>query len=98
MTDRKLAEEALRQSEETARALLNATNDLVGLIDQEGRLLALNEHLAASLGRPTSELLGANYRELVVGETGRRRWENALAVLRTVASANRASFQTMSTS
>lgn len=83
VTDQKQAEEALRQSEETARALLNATSDLVGLIDQEGRLLALNEHLAASLGRPASELLGANYRELVVGETGRRRWENALAVLRT---------------
>ncbi len=83
VTDSKLAEEALRQSEATARALLNATSDLVGLVDQEGRLLALNEHLAASLGRPASELLGADYRELVLGETGRRRWENAVAVMRT---------------
>ncbi len=83
VTEQKRDQEALRQSEETARALLNATSDLVGLLDEEGRLLACNEHFAASLGIPAAELVGADYRELVQGETGRKRWENAVAVMRT---------------
>ncbi|HPJ98453.1 MAG TPA: PAS domain S-box protein, partial [Candidatus Hydrogenedentes bacterium] len=83
VTEQKRDQEALRQSEETARALLNATSDLVGLLDEDGRLLACNEHFAASVGIPASELVGANYRELVQGDTGRKRWENAVAVMRT---------------
>ncbi|HQH51025.1 MAG TPA: PAS domain S-box protein [Candidatus Hydrogenedentes bacterium] len=83
VTERRLAEEALRKSEETARALLNATSDHVGLIDHEGRLLALNEHLAGSFGKSPSDLVGADIRELLNGETAVTRWRNMRAVLRT---------------
>src|SRR4030043_2326038 len=39
ITDRKRAEEALRESEETARALVNATTDSIFLIDTAGTVL-----------------------------------------------------------
>lgn len=42
ITDRKLAEEALRQSENTARALLNAPTDPAVLLDPDGKILAFN--------------------------------------------------------
>jgi PAS domain S-box-containing protein len=54
----KHAEEALRESQETERALLNATNDIAFLIDREGKFLVLNERTAGYVGRPVEELLG----------------------------------------
>lgn len=83
VTEQKLAEEALRESEVTTRALLNATSDLVGLIDRDGRLLVLNEHLASRYGKTPPELAGVNVRDLVPGEVGEKRWENTQAVFRT---------------
>jgi PAS domain S-box-containing protein len=58
ITDRKRAEEALRQSEATARALINAPTDSVFLLDSTGIILELNETAARRLGRPKDELLG----------------------------------------
>ena len=45
------AEEALRKSEETARALLNATPDAAALLDPEARALTMNETFARRFGR-----------------------------------------------
>jgi len=59
ITERKRAEEAQRESEETVRALLNATTDSVFLIDTEGTFLALNEMTAKRLGKSVNEMLGA---------------------------------------
>ena len=74
-TSRKWAEEALRESEETARALLNAPIDSVILINPEGTILAINEIAAQGLGKRVDELVGVcvyNYppppREARVGE------------------------------
>jgi PAS domain-containing protein len=57
-TSRKWAEEALRESEETARALLNAPIDSLILIDPEGTILAINEIAAQGLGKRVDELVG----------------------------------------
>ncbi len=46
VTERRQAEERLRQSEETTRAFLNASDDAMSLIDTEGRILALNNSAA----------------------------------------------------
>jgi PAS domain S-box-containing protein len=59
ITERKRAEDALRQSEETARGLLNATADAAFLIDVTGTVLALNQTTAKNAGKSTDELLGA---------------------------------------
>jgi len=46
------AQEALRESEETAKVMLNAARETVLLIDPEGRILAVNKAGAAALKKP----------------------------------------------
>lgn len=58
ITNRKKIEEKLLTSESTIRALLNATDDAMFLIDTKGTLLALNGTLTARLSKTTEELLG----------------------------------------
>jgi diguanylate cyclase (GGDEF)-like protein/PAS domain S-box-containing protein len=65
ITSRVRAEEALRDSEETARALLNAPTDGAVLVDRDGTILAMNataerrfgEH-AAKQGLQASDFIG----------------------------------------
>ena len=58
ITELKQAEQALRESEATARALLNAPDEPFMLADSNGVWLAVNEAMASRLGRPVSELIG----------------------------------------
>jgi diguanylate cyclase (GGDEF)-like protein/PAS domain S-box-containing protein len=81
--------EALRQSEETVRALLNATTETALLIDTEGCILALNDTAFERLGRlspvPVGDspdaLLGANVFDLFPQElAAARRARNELVI------------------
>ncbi len=58
ITERKRAEQALRESEEKARALLNATTDMAVLMDRKGVMLAINTAGAEKLGKTVDELVG----------------------------------------
>jgi len=58
ITERKRAEDALRQSERRARALLNAPADAMFLIDVSGRVVEANETWARAMKRPARELVG----------------------------------------
>lgn len=58
IVQRKEAEEALRESEETTRALLNAPTDRALLLDTKGTILALNRPAAEALGKSIDELIG----------------------------------------
>lgn len=58
ITEQKRAEMALRESEATARALINAPTDSVILIDVEGIILAMNETAAMRFGKRSDELIG----------------------------------------
>lgn len=58
ITQRKRAQEALRKSEEKARALLNATTDAVVLLDQQGIILDINDTYAKRFHMNTDEMLG----------------------------------------
>jgi len=49
---------ALGQQQELMRTILDATPDLVCLLDAEGRFLAVNRAFAAFLDRPESEIIG----------------------------------------
>ncbi|MHB9074096.1 MAG: PAS domain S-box protein [Desulfobaccales bacterium] len=58
ITQRKQAQEALRQSRETLRVLLDATPAGVCLLDPQGIILAVNKELAQRLGKTFNELVG----------------------------------------
>ncbi len=58
ITERKRAEEELRDKEETARALLNAPIEAALLIDANGTILGANEATAKNVGKNTDELIG----------------------------------------
>lgn len=54
------SEMALRETQGTLRALVNASNDSAMLLDTQGAILAVNESAAAELGRSPAELIGRN--------------------------------------
>jgi PAS domain S-box-containing protein len=58
ITDRTRIEHALRESEEKARALLNATTDMAVLMDVDGIMLAINKAGAEKLGKTVDDLVG----------------------------------------
>ncbi len=58
VTDRKRAEEALRESEQTLRTLINANPEALFLVDAKGNILAANETLAKDLGKKLDDLTG----------------------------------------
>ena len=58
-------EHALRISEETTRVLLNATGDLLFLIDTRGRFLAVNQALAKKAGKDIQDFIGTDITQLV---------------------------------
>jgi PAS domain-containing protein len=57
-TERKQAEELLKESEAILRALINATRETLILIDKEGTILVANEVVAQRLGKSFQELIG----------------------------------------
>lgn len=57
---RRRSEENFRKSEETARALLNATSDSAILIDTEGQIIAINEIAVYRLGRTDTKVVRMN--------------------------------------
>ena len=60
VTSRRRTKEALRQSEETARALLNAPSEMAVLVDSDGVIIGLNDYAARSLRGSPDELIGVH--------------------------------------
>jgi PAS domain S-box-containing protein len=58
ITERKEAEERLKESEKTIRALLDAITERVVLLDADRRILALNQTLAAAIGKEPHDVVG----------------------------------------
>jgi PAS domain S-box-containing protein len=73
ITERKIAETALRESEATARALINAPTDSVILADSKGVILALNETAASRFGKRSDELVGVLSDDLLPEDLARSR-------------------------
>ena len=63
VTDRRAAEDALRQSEARIHAMLEALPDLLLIVDQQGNCLDFSAPKAGDLPAPPSQLLGANLLE-----------------------------------
>ena len=68
ITERKLAEDSLHQSNENANAILNAATETVFLMNVDGKIILTNATAAQRLGKSVNELLGANIFELLPAE------------------------------
>jgi PAS domain S-box-containing protein/putative nucleotidyltransferase with HDIG domain len=66
ITERRMAEKALRESEEKYRTLFDSLPDAVTLIGLDGRILVCNEATAKLAGLPKHKLLGSHFTKLGV--------------------------------
>ncbi len=78
ITERKQAEEVLKESEERFRTLAEATFEGIA-ITEEGRFVDLNERFALMTGYPISELLGMNVSSLLPEEDRARVLANIIS-------------------
>ncbi len=65
ITDRKLTERALRESEEKFRSIVEATGEWIWAIDREARITYSNPAIEKILGYGPEELIGISLRSLV---------------------------------
>lgn len=83
ITKRKQAEEELKKSEETAKAILNASTQSIFLMDTSGMILALNAVAAERLGCEPSEMLGRCIFDFLPPDVAASRKELGKQVIRT---------------
>lgn len=68
ITERKRAEEALREREERYRTLVNTAQEGISLVDEKENILFVNPKMAELLGYTPEELTGMNLSQIVVPE------------------------------
>ena len=59
INDRKMAQEALRRSEELYRTLSEASNDLIFVVGRNDRVEYVNSYAAAMVNKPIKEIIGS---------------------------------------
>jgi len=80
ITERKLAVDTLRQSEERFRRLYRETPAMLHSIDQNGRLVSVSNYWTETLGYKRSEVLGKRITDFFTEES--RRYAEAIALPR----------------
>ena len=86
VTEQRVAETAIRESEARYRQLVEGSLGLVCTHDPEGRILSINEHGARSFGRGTDDVVGRNFVDFV-SPSGRSLIEPYFEALRTTGEA-----------
>jgi PAS domain S-box-containing protein len=81
VSDRHLAEEALRESEEKYRTLAESSNDFIFTVGTDMRVKYLNNFGARAFGRKPKDLIGKNIREMFPKEIYLRQRKNLKRVL-----------------
>ncbi|MFH1314362.1 MAG: ATP-binding protein [Candidatus Eisenbacteria bacterium] len=74
-------EKALRESEEQAQAILNASTDVALLVDTKGSVVAVNDAASRVIGRPKNEIIGKKVSEIHEPDVARRRTARAEDVI-----------------
>ena len=69
VTERKRVEKALKKSEEKLRSIFSAMEDVIFVIDRDGRYIEIAPTQTALLYRPTGELLGKTLEDVFPPET-----------------------------
>ncbi|MHC5061775.1 MAG: PAS domain S-box protein [Planctomycetota bacterium] len=82
ITERKRAEESLRKSEEFAKASLNATTDMMYLVEPNGKVLTVNNIAAKNIGKASDELIGTNIFDYFPPDIAKHRKEQGARVIR----------------
>jgi len=72
VTERRVAEQALRESEERFRELVENASDLLAVFDGEGKVAFSTDSAAQALGYPLDEIRGLPAHDLVVPEDAER--------------------------
>ena len=75
VTERKRAEEAIRESEEALRSLINATSETLMLTDPKGIILMANETVAQRLDKSVRELIGVCLYDIIATDVAKGRKE-----------------------
>ncbi len=73
ITEQKQIEETLKKSEESARALLNATTESAFLMEPDGTFVDMNEIAATRLGKNADELIGKTAYDLIPSDVAQSR-------------------------
>lgn len=71
MTESRLAQETLRESEQLARGIIDTALDAFVQIDESGSILNWNSQAEKIFGWPRKDALGKNFVELIIAETER---------------------------
>ena len=79
ITDRKKADDALRESERRKSAVLSASLDAILTIDGDGRVVAFNPAAESLFGYTQEEAIGADMGELIVPESMRQGHRRGMA-------------------
>ncbi|MHC4630419.1 MAG: PAS domain S-box protein [Planctomycetota bacterium] len=61
ITERKKAEEKLRQSEQRFRSIFDNANDMIGFVNTAGKIIEVNKKVTDILGYEPDELVGKNF-------------------------------------
>ncbi|MBN1599440.1 MAG: PAS domain S-box protein [Bacteroidales bacterium] len=83
ITDRKLTEEALIESEVQKKAILNNLPHLAWLKDCEGKYLSVNESFASSVNRSVEEIIGKTDYDIYPEQIAQRCREEDLKIILT---------------